>query len=194
MTMLACPNPNSVSPLADRAERLLKLLPSTRILRVSVATAAAALAVTIGLSGCGSDDGKSDTKSSSSSVVASSSAAPSAAAGAPTADSLQAVLVKLSDPAVPTADKAKLIVDGEKRTANIDQMNKALAGYGTLTYAVADVTTQGSTATAQVTITSPHGAAPATPLTWENVGGTWKLSDASGCLLLGFAQAPCVPA
>ncbi|MFG1795259.1 hypothetical protein [Nocardia sp. NPDC049149] len=127
-----------------------------------------------------------------------SSAAPktsaSAAAGAPTAEALQSVLVKLSDPAVPTAEKTKLIVDGEKRTANIDQMNKALAGYGTLTYGVADITTQGAAATAQVTITSPHGAAPAVPLTWENVGGTWKLSDQSGCILLSFAQAPCLPA
>ncbi|WP_405165132.1 hypothetical protein OG203_08500 [Nocardia sp. NBC_01499] len=125
--------------------------------------------------------------------MASSSAAAAGAAAAPSPDTLQAVLVKLSDPAVPTADKAKLIVDGEKRTANIDQMNKGLAGYA-LTYAVADVTTQGNTATAQVTITSPHGAVPAMPLTWENVDGTWKLSDSSGCLMLGFAQAPCVPA
>ncbi|WP_040735675.1 hypothetical protein [Nocardia tenerifensis] len=165
------------------------LLPA-RTLRVSVATAAAALAVTVGLAACGSDDDKSDTKVSSSSAVA---AGTSAAAAAPTPDTLQAVLVKLSDPAVPTLEKAKLIVDGEKRTANIDQMNKGLAGYK-LTYAVADVTTQGNTATAQVTVTSPHGAPPAIPMSWEKVGDTWKLSDTSGCLLLGLAQAPCVPA
>lgn len=191
--MLACPNPHSVSPLADRAERLLKMLLPASTLRVSLATAAAALAVTAGLVGCSSDDNKSDAKVSSSSTVASTSDAPSAAAGTPTPETLQAVLIKLSDPAVPTADKAKLIVNGEKRTANIDQMNKGLAGY-TLTYTVADVTTQGNTATAQVTINSPHGAAPAMPITWEYVDGTWKLSDASGCLFLGFAQAPCVPA
>lgn len=191
--MLACPNPHSVSQLADRAERLLNMLLPARTLRVSLATAAAALAVTAGLVGCSSDDNKSDAKVSSSSTVASTSAAPSAAAGAPSPETLQAVLVKLSDPAVPTADKTKLIVDGEKRTANIDQMNKGLAGYN-LTYAVSDVTTQGNTATAQVTINSPHGAAPAMPISWENVNGTWKLSDASGCLLLGLAQAPCVPA
>ncbi|MFI9404910.1 hypothetical protein [Nocardia sp. NPDC052316] len=130
---------------------------------------------------------------SSSSSITSSSAAATGTAAAPSPETLQAVLVTLSDPAVPTSEKTKLIVDGEKRTANIDQMNKGLAGY-TLTYAVADITTQGNTATAQVTITSPHGALPPMPLTWENVGGTWKLSDASGCLMLGFAQAPCVPA
>ncbi|MFI6166724.1 hypothetical protein ACIBCN_08040 [Nocardia sp. NPDC051052] len=182
-----------MSQLADRAERLLNMLLPARIFRVSLATAAAALVVTAGLAGCSSDDNKSDAKVSSSSTVAPTSAAPSAAASAPSPETLQAVLVKLSDPAVPTADKTKLIVDGEKRTANIDQMNKGLAGYA-LTFAVADVTTQGNTATAQVTINSPHGAAPAMPISWENVGGTWKLSDASGCLLLGFAQAPCVPA
>ncbi|WP_378731226.1 hypothetical protein [Nocardia brasiliensis] len=168
------------------------LLPA-RILRVSVAIATTALAATVGLAACSSDDNKSDAKVSSSSAVASSSAAATGAVAAPTAETLQGVLVKLSDPAVPTAEKTKLIVDGEKRTANIDQMNKGLANYS-LTYAVADITMQGNTATAQVTITSPHGAVPPMPLTWENVDGTWKLSDVSGCLMLGFAQAPCVPA
>lgn len=170
------------------------LLPA-RTLRVSVATAAAALAITGALAACGSDD-----SSTSAATSATTSAAASGthdhgdhAAGAPTAETLQAMLVRLADPNVPTAEKSKLIVNGDKRTANIDQMNAGLQGY-TLTFAVADLTTQADTANAQVTISSPHGAAPAVPLTWENVDGAWKLSDASGCLLLGFAQAPCVPA
>ncbi|WP_228001240.1 hypothetical protein [Nocardia australiensis] len=179
------------------------MLPPAKTLRVSFATVAAALALTVGLTACGSDD-SSEAKATTSTApsTASSGAAVSSTAGhgdhstdaAPTPETLQAVLVKLSDPATSTTDKAALIVNGEQRTANIDQMNKALGNYGTLTYTVADITTEGNTATAQVTITSPHGAAPAMPLTWEHVDGMWKLSDASGCLMLGFAQAPCVPA
>jgi hypothetical protein len=172
------------------------LLPA-RTLRVSVATAAAALAVTIGLTACGSDD-KSDAKATTSAVTASAAASSTAGHGdhaAPTAETLQAVLDGLADPTKSTADKTKLLVDGEKRASNIDRMNQALGNYGTLIFAVADITTtQGDSATAQVTITSPHGTAPAMPMTWNHVDGVWKLSDASGCMVLGFAQAPCVPA
>ncbi|MGW4766597.1 hypothetical protein ACWEO2_00965 [Nocardia sp. NPDC004278] len=161
---------------------------------MSMVIAAAAMATTVGLTACGSDD-KSDVKASATSLAAATtSTAGHGSAAAPTAEALTAVLDALSDPAKSTSEKAELIVGGEKRTANIDQMNRALGGYGKLTYAVADITSSGNTATAQVTITSPHGTAPAMPMTWEYVDGTWKLSDASGCLMLGFAQAPCVPA
>ncbi|MFC4128642.1 hypothetical protein [Nocardia rhizosphaerae] len=175
------------------------LLPP-RTIRVTVATAAAALAVTVGLTGCGgSDDSSTNAISSSTSIAAapsSISATPAPSGdntGAPTADSLKATLVQFADPALSTDDKSKLIVNGEAREPNIDQMNGMLAGY-TLTFVVDNVVTSGDTATADVTITSPHGTAPAFPVTWENVDGTWLLSDASGCLLLGFAQAPCTPA
>lgn len=177
------------------------LLPP-RTLRVTIATAAAALAVTVGLTGCGdSDDSSTNATSSSTSIAAapsSDSTTPAAPSGdnadAPTADSLTAILTKLSDPAVSTDDKAALIVNGESRRDNIEQMNGQLANYGTLTYDVANVATSGDTATADVTITSPHGTAPAFPVTFEKVDGEWLISDNSGCLLLGFAQAPCVPA
>ncbi|WP_280346863.1 hypothetical protein [Nocardia neocaledoniensis] len=175
------------------------LLPA-RTIRVTVATAAAALAVTVGLTGCGgSDDSSTNATSSSTSISAAPSSisatpAPSGDnAAAPSTDSLKATLVQFADPALSTDEKSKLIVNGEARKANIDQMNGMLAGY-TLSFAVANVVPSGNSATADVTITSPHGTAPAFPVTWENVDGTWKLSDTSGCLLLGFAQAPCTPA
>lgn len=170
------------------------LLPA-RTLRLSLVTATAAVAISGAVAACGSDDDSTGAASSATTSAAASGTPDHSvhATGAPTAETLQAVLAKLADSTVPTPEKAKLIVNGEKRTANIDQMNKGLQGYA-LTFAVADITTEGNTANAQVTITSPHGAAPAVPLSWENVDGTWKLSDASGCLLLGFAQAPCVPA
>ncbi|MEU7765719.1 hypothetical protein AB0B25_11420 [Nocardia sp. NPDC049190] len=167
------------------------LLPA-RTLRVSVAAVTAAAAVTVGLAACGSDDSAA-TSPSGTAAASSTPAHGDHAAGTPTAETLQGVLVELADPKVATAEKTKLIVDGDKRAANIDRMNAGLQNYP-LTFAVADITTQGNTANAQVTITSPHGAPPPIPMSWENVDGSWKLSDASGCLMLGFAQAPCVPA
>ncbi|MGV9820558.1 hypothetical protein [Nocardia xishanensis] len=166
-----------------------------------MATAAAALAVTVGLTACGSDD-SSDTAATSSSVAATTSAAAStgatgghdhAAGDAPKPEELQATLALVADPSKPTSEKTAVIVDGQKRAANIDQMNQLLAGYGQLTFAVSDVKTEGETATAQVVITSPHGSSPAMPMTWQHVDGKWKLSDATACTMLGFAQAPCTP-
>ncbi|WP_254854137.1 hypothetical protein [Nocardia donostiensis] len=164
----------------------------------TVAVAAAAVALSVGLTACGSDEEGSDSVATATSTAVTSTSSTAdhgeQAGEAPSPETLQATLDTLADPAVAPEEKTKLIVDGEKRTANIEQMNTALAGYGTLTFAVADVVTEGDTATAQVTITSPHGAAPALPLTWENVDGAWKLSDASGCVLFSFAQSPCAPA
>ncbi|MGV9616765.1 hypothetical protein [Nocardia xishanensis] len=166
-----------------------------------MATAAAALAVTVGLTACGSDD-SSDTAATSSSVAATTSAAAStgatgghdhAAGDAPEPEELQATLALVADPSKPTSEKTAVIVDGQKRAGNIDQMNQLLAGYGQLTFAVTDVKTEGETATAQVVITSPHGSSPAMPMTWQHVDGKWKLSDATACTMLAFAQAPCTP-
>ncbi|MFC6012166.1 hypothetical protein [Nocardia lasii] len=175
------------------------LLPP-RTIRVTVVAAAAAFAVTVGLTGCGdSDDSSTKATTSSTSIAAapSSVSATPAPSGdntdAPTADSLKAVLVQFADPALSTDDKAKLMVNGDARKSSIDQMNAMLGGY-TLSFVVENVTTSDNTATADVTITSPHGTAPSFPLTWELSDGAWKLSDNSGCLLLGFAQAPCTPA
>ncbi|WP_051027095.1 hypothetical protein [Nocardia higoensis] len=169
-----------------------------RSLRAAVVTAAAAVALTVGLVGC-SDDESTDSTATSSAVSTSASAATTSAAAeeghsheAPTAEELQATLDQFADPAEPAAEKTGLIVDGDKRVANIEAMNAALGGYGALTFAVTGVTVEGETATAQVVITSPHGAAPAMPLTWQHEGDSWKISDASACTLLGFAQAPCV--
>ncbi|WP_040790987.1 hypothetical protein [Nocardia paucivorans] len=186
----------------------------TRTLRLSrIAVAAAAVALVVGLTACGSDDGGSDTATTS--ATATDTAAHDHGeehdhdddhddnrdddrddAHAPSADALRGGLDTFVDPQVSTADKAKIVVGGEKLTANIDQMNRELAGYGELTFAVADIDVDDEQATAQVTITSPHGTAPAMPMTWQHDHGSdsWKLSEQSACVLLGFAKAPCVPA
>ncbi|WP_067856303.1 nuclear transport factor 2 family protein [Nocardia shimofusensis] len=174
----------------------------TRSLRAGIATAVAVVALAAGLVGC-SDDESTDTAATSSAVATSAASATtgpaSAATGeeghsheAPAPDELQATLDRFADPAEPATEKTGLVVDGDKRLANIEAMNAALGGYGALTFTVTDVTVEGETATAQVVITSPHGPAPAMPLTWQHEDDSWKISDGSACTLLGFAQAPCL--
>ncbi|HLS77027.1 MAG TPA: hypothetical protein VK083_09585 [Nocardia sp.] len=171
----------------------------TRSLRAVVATAAAAVALTVGLVGCSDEESDDTAAGVTTSAVTSAAATTTSAAAeeghsheAPAPEELQATLDQFADPAKPPAEKTGLIVDGDKRVSNIEAMNAALGGYGALTFTVSDVTLEGETATAQVVITSPHGAAPAMPLTWQHEGDSWKISDASACTLLGFAQAPCV--
>lgn len=173
----------------------------TRSLRAGIVTAAAAIALTAGLVGCSDDESDTAATSATSTSAAATTSAAASPTGAgaeghsheaPAPAELQATLDQFADPTKPAAEKTGLIVDGDKRVANIEAMNAALGGYGALTFTVSDVTVEGETATAPVVITSPHGAAPAMPLTWQHEGDAWKISDASACTLLGFAQAPCL--
>lgn len=172
-----------------------------RLSRVAAATAAAA-ALALGLTACGSDDG-GDTATTGSAAVSTSAAAHDhdddhdhgETAPAPTAESLQAGLEQITNPDVPVDEKVKLIDDGENRRDILEKLNAALQTYRGIGYQVGEVTVDGDTATGQTTITSPSGqSAPPMPLTWEYDDGTWKLSDASACVLFGFAQLPCSPA
>ncbi|WP_245717281.1 hypothetical protein [Nocardia jejuensis] len=153
-----------------------------------MATAAAALAVTATLAGCGSDD-KTSTESSTTSAASTSAAA---AAPAPTADTLQGLLTAFADPAKPAADKAKLVVDGDKRISNIETMNQGLANYQ-VGFQVGEIKTEGTKADAKVGVTSPHGTMPDVPMTFAYTDGSWKLSDAGACTILGMARAACQP-
>ncbi|MCX5045837.1 hypothetical protein OG921_21960 [Aldersonia sp. NBC_00410] len=153
--------------------------------------AASALVIAIGLTACGSDDESSDSAATSASATASAAETSAAAAGAPDSAELQSTLDILLDPAKPTTEKTAVVVNGEARTANIEAVTAALANYGKLTFAVGEATVNGDTATAQVQIVSPNGAMPV-PMTWQNVDGTWKISDASACQLFAMGQSPCV--
>ncbi|MET8795858.1 hypothetical protein ABZV91_05270 [Nocardia sp. NPDC004568] len=170
-----------------------------RLSRVAAATAAAA-ALALGLTACGSDD-DGDTAAASSVAATTSAAAHDHGddhgdtAAAPTAQSLQSNLEQITNPDVPVDEKVELIDDGEHRRGLLEQLNAALQTYRGITFQVGEVTVDGETATGQTTITSPSGqSAPPMPLTWEHEDGTWKLSDASACVLFGFAQIPCSPA
>jgi len=124
-------------------------------------------------------------------AVLSGGAIAAADAPAPTPGQLQGTLDQFSDPGIPTAAKTKLVVDGDRHTANIDQMNKGLTGYGKVGFTVSNVQTKGDNATAQVAIVSPHGTMPGVPMTWQHTGTGWQLSEGTGCTILAMAMAPC---
>ncbi|RZK94360.1 MAG: hypothetical protein EOP30_08060 [Rhodococcus sp. (in: high G+C Gram-positive bacteria)] len=148
--------------------------------------AVGAVVLALGMSACSSDD--------ASGTSATTSAATSSAAGeavaAPTSEELLGTLQVLVDPARPVDEKTVVVVDGEERRPNLEAMTAAMANYP-VSFTVADVQVEGDTATANVAITSPHGTAAPTAWTWENVDGTWKVSDESTCTLLGMARAGC---
>ncbi|WP_328602936.1 hypothetical protein [Nocardia terrae] len=147
-----------------------------------MAIAATVAAATVTLTGCGSDDKGS---SSSNTTVSATAAAP-----APTAEALQGVLTAFADPAKPAADKAKLVVDGDKRLGNIDTMNQGLSHYQ-VGFTVGEIKQDGTKADAKVSVTSPHGTMPDVPMAFQYSDGAWKLSDAGACTILGMARAAC---
>ena len=145
--------------------------------------AVGAVVFALGMSACSSDDA-SDT------AATSSAATSSAAVAAPTSDELLGTLQVLVDPARPVDEKTVVVVDGDERRPNLEAMTAAMANYP-VSFTVTDVQVEGDTATANVAIVSPHGTAAPTAWTWENVDGTWKVSDESTCTLLGMARAGC---
>ncbi|NLE82679.1 MAG: hypothetical protein GX610_24515 [Rhodococcus sp.] len=165
---------------------------SALIIRKS-AIAAGAIVVALGMSACSSDE-SSDAADTSSAASTSESAneheSEHGDLAAPSADELRATLDALADPQTPVDEKVTLVEKGDERRPNIETMTNAMEHYQ-VGFEVTNVRLDGTTATADVAVTSPHGAAGATPWTWEHVDGTWKVSDESTCGLLGMATAPC---
>ncbi|MEC3956109.1 hypothetical protein VMT65_23940 [Nocardia sp. CDC153] len=138
-----------------------------RSIRLSLSVAAAAVALTAGAGVAGADT------------------------PAPSAEELQTTLTRFTDPSVPAADKANLMVNGGARTANLDKMNQGLANYGTIGWTVSDVQANGDNANASVAISSPHGTMPGVPMTWQHTDAGWQLSESTACTILAMGKAPC---
>ena len=155
---------------------------TTRTRRAAATVAVAALTA---LPACAADD--SAGKSPTSSAATTSAAGPAAAA---TEGELEAVLTTFFDPAVPAADKAVVVEDGDDRSALLEQFNGVLAGYP-LTADVESVNAvDDDTVSATVQVTGPHGGAPM-PLTFEREDGTWRLADESTCQVLAMGSLSC---
>ncbi|MEU2004439.1 hypothetical protein ACH47B_25910 [Rhodococcus sp. NPDC019627] len=162
------------------------LIGTSLVGRTAVATGAVVLA--LGLASCSSDDTAGTTPATATTAAAATSAEDSVAA--PSSDELLTTLQVLVDPARPVDEKTAVVVEGDERRTNIEAMTAATANYP-VSFTVTDVQVDGDIATAKVAVTSPHGTAAPTPWTWENVDGTWKVSDESTCALLGMARTGC---
>lgn len=172
------------------------MIPVERRLPVKLTLPLVAVAATaLVLTGCSSnnDDSAASTSSSaaSSSAAATTSDLSSTGATVPTADDLKFTLTQISDPAVTVAAKSTLIAKGTERTAQLEQLNAGLANYP-LSYDVENVQSDATSATADVAITSPHGAAPAMPMGWDITGpNEYVLNETSTCAILGMARIQC---
>lgn len=153
--------------------------------------AAGVLVAALGMTACSSDDSSdtAETTSVTSSATTSATTPAAAAAAAPSAEVLEKQLTTFFDPAVPVAEKATVIENGEQRTATLEQFNGVLAGYP-LTAKVGEVTVDGDTVTAVTEIAGPHGGAPV-PVTFVQSNGEWVVSDASGCEIFGMGRLSC---
>lgn len=170
----------------------------TRFVQRSV-VAAGALALAVGMTACGSDDDTSDATGATSVAVTtsvatttptSSAAAPPAPVAAPDPVALQGTLTLIVDQASPVGEKTAVLVNGNEQSANLEKLTQALADYGVISFVVGDIVVTGQTATSTVQITSPHGTA-SSPMTWEQIDGYWKLTEASFCQLLTMGGVPC---
>ncbi|OOL27999.1 lipoprotein [Rhodococcus rhodochrous] len=159
---------------------------TTRTRRAAATVAVAALTA---LPACATDDsaGAGGSPTSSASAATTSAAGPAAAASE---GELEAVLTTFFDPAVPAADKAVVVEDGDDRGTLLEQFNGVLAGYP-LTADVESVNAvDDDTVSATVQVTGPHGGAPM-PLTFEREDGTWRLADESTCQVLAMGSLSC---
>ncbi len=112
-------------------------------------------------------------------------------APAPTPGQLESTLNQFSDPGVATGAKTQIMVNGGAHSGNIDRMNQGLQNYGHVGFTVSNVQATGNTAKAQVAIVSPHGTMPGVPMTWQNTGGKWELTEQTGCTILAMSMQPC---
>lgn len=157
-----------------------------------------ALLVAVAVVACGSDDANIPAVGQPSSQPTTTAPEPSAVptttqvpdVAPPTPDLLQDSLVRLVDPAIPAQDKAGLVVDGQTRVEALAALTTGLDNYGRITFVVSGVDVAGTSATAKVDVTGPHGTIPIN-MTWDKVGEAWQLSGASTCNLLAMGRVQC---
>ncbi|MGL4306936.1 MAG: hypothetical protein ACRCSF_12390 [Mycobacteriaceae bacterium] len=147
-------------------------------LRKSV-IAGVALIAALSISACGDEGKKSDsTSSKTTSVMVSTEAAPT-----PTAEQLNAYLVKALDPAVPAAEKTVLVQGSEADPALFDQLIAGTQNNKVTAKVIDPVLVDGTTATAAIELTLDGQLNQANAeFVYEN--GTWKLSNVWACSLL----------
>ncbi|MFZ2175698.1 MAG: hypothetical protein WAW17_17000 [Rhodococcus sp. (in: high G+C Gram-positive bacteria)] len=154
-----------------------------------------AISAVLALSGCGSND--SDTAATTSTTTTTTETAPPLKL--PTAAELNALLAKGMDPATPIEEKVAMVGGSDQDPELINQVAAAAQKSGAQVQVLDPVIDNGDgTASAQLQLTlngevQPNGI-PAIFIPAAN--GTWKLSKATACTIVSFAQltSPACPA
>jgi hypothetical protein len=163
---------------------------------------AATIVVTLGLSGCSSDERGASTESESVQPAApvSSTTPPQVAPLPPSAD-LAKVLYRLADPAVPGAQKLSLVEGATPDSAaTFDQFATALqnGGFTPMKVNVRDMAWSDrdpANVDANVDISSsdPKGPRFAFPMEFAPFQGGWQLSARTADVLLAYSPAQAAP-
>lgn len=152
----------------------------------------AALGAALALTACGSDDGEgaaATTATTETSAETSTAAAPAL----PTADELNAILARATDPNVPLEEKVNTVQGGEQAPELFDVMAASQAESGAQFQVVNPVLpgyTPDSVLASVNFILPENEAQPAENVEFIYEDDTWKLSQSWACTLITNTVAP----
>ena len=149
-----------------------------------VAVVGLAIAAVLGMSACGSDDKPVRKTASAASATSAATVQP------PTVEQLRGYLTTALDPAVPVADKTKLVQGFESDPATIDALAKQVRD-NNVKIAVTGVTPDtagGPSAIAIGTATLSNGQTNPANVAFVYENGQWKVEKGAACGLLKILQ------
>lgn len=155
----------------------------------------AALGAALAMSACSSDDGNGGTTSATGTVetTATDTTTEAAAPALPTADELNAILARATDPNVPLEEKVNTVQGGETAPELFETMAASQAESGAQ-FQVVNPVLPGYTpdsVLASVNFILPDSEAqPAENVEFIFEDGTWKLSQSWACTLITNTVAP----
>jgi len=153
----------------------------------------AALGAALALSACSSEDGNGGTTTTTGTVEATDTTTEAAAPALPTADELNAILARATDPNVPLEEKVNTVQGGETAPELFETMAASQAESGAQ-FQVVNPVLPGYTpdsVLASVNFILPESEAqPAENVEFIFEDGTWKLSQSWACTLITNTVAP----
>lgn len=153
----------------------------------------AALGAALALSACSSEDGNGGTTTTTGTVEATDTTTGAAAPALPTADELNAILARATDPNVPLEEKVNTVQGGETAPELFETMAASQAESGAQ-FQVVNPVLPGYTpdsVLASVNFILPESEAqPAENVEFIFEDGTWKLSQSWACTLITNTVAP----
>jgi hypothetical protein len=102
----------------------------------------------------------------------------------PSAGELTAELRQILDTGVPAGDRAAKLEGGDAAVHTADNIANRLNTYGgLLNWQVENLSRNGDRLDAQLAVTIPIFGTKTHNIYWVDQGGTWKLSNASACVI-----------